>query len=249
MSHNIKIENFEGPFDLLLHLIKINEMDIYNIQINEITEQYLDFLKQMKYMDLEVTSEFIVIAATLLEIKSRTLLPKYKEVENENPEDSSQKLLTKLIEYKKFKEISEYLKSREEDIGQFFSKKPEIIEDKDYVNKSIDLFENITILNLYEIYLMLVERYESKQNNDINLGKNIKLDMFKIEDKMMELTERINLEKRINFSIIIDSCKNKLEAVVTFLALLELIKIRSVNVIQYSSFDEIYVEGIENNNE
>lgn len=246
MSHIIKIENFEGPFDLLLHLIKINEMDIYNIQINEITEQYLGFLKQMRYMDLEVTSEFIVIAATLIELKSKTLLPQYND-EEEDTEDSPQRLITKLIEYKKFKEVSSYLKIREEDMGQFFIKKPEIIEDRDYVNTSIDLFENITMLNLYEIYVKLIEQYKSKQNENTDTEKNIKLDMFKIEDKMMELTDIISIGKIVQFSIIIDSCKNKLEAVVMFLALLELIRLRSVSVIQQSNFDEIYIEGIENN--
>src|SRR3712207_4469850 len=110
MSLNIKIENFEGPFDLLLHLIKKNEMDIYDIKIYEITTQYLNYINNMKELDLEVTSEFIVIAATLLEIKSKMLLPKQVVEENEeDAEDPRQELINKLLEYKKFKQVADYL--------------------------------------------------------------------------------------------------------------------------------------------
>ena len=142
MPLSIKVTNFEGPFDLLLHLIKKNEMNIYDINIYEITNQYLEYLKTMKEMDLEVTSEFIVIAATLIEIKSIRLLPKNKE-ENDKDEESNveKELLNKLIEYRKYKVIAEDLRRLEQSAGIMFSKKPEIIEEDNKKIKETDFLK------------------------------------------------------------------------------------------------------------
>jgi len=115
---NIKISNFEGPFDLLLHLIKKNKMDIYNVKIYEITNQYIEYIKEMKELDLEITSEFIVMAATLIEFKSKMLLPKIKKEEDEDEERYKEDLLQKLIEYKKFKKASIYFRKLKGDTGE-----------------------------------------------------------------------------------------------------------------------------------
>ncbi|NOV88853.1 chromatin segregation and condensation protein Rec8/ScpA/Scc1 (kleisin family) [Clostridium acetobutylicum] len=124
MTLNINIDNFQGPFDLLLHLIRKNKMDIYDIKIFDITNQYIQYLNEMKEMDLEITSEFIVMAATLIEIKSKYLLPKTKEEEEEKEEsDPTKELVSKLVEYKKFKLAADFLKNRELDYGEVFSKK------------------------------------------------------------------------------------------------------------------------------
>lgn len=249
MSLNIKIKNFEGPFDLLLHLIKKNEMDIYNIRIYEITTQYLNYLNNMKELDLEVTSEFIVIAATLLEIKSKMLLPKQEIEENEGDEEDPRKeLINKLLEYKKFKGIANFLKVREEDIGFMYSKKPEIIEDipKD---DNIDILKGLTILKLFNIYNDLINTYKNKMNTENVIQREIPLDKFKIEDKMIKISESLSGGETIKFSKIIDNCETKIEAIVTFLALLELIKLRLVSVVQEGNFREIYLEGINQNGE
>lgn len=125
----IKINDFEGPFDLLLHLIKKNQMSIYNVKIFEITNQYLKYLSDMKEMDLEITSEFIVVAATLIEIKSKYLLPKPKK-QDEDEEDEEIKLIEKLIVYRKIKGVSSFFKERYLNAGEVYGKKPEIIEEK-----------------------------------------------------------------------------------------------------------------------
>lgn len=123
MSISIKIENFEGPFDLLLYLIKKNKMEIYDIKIHDITTQYLDYINNMKEMDLDITSEFIVIAATLLEIKSKMLLPK-ENIDNEDTEEDPRKyLMDKLIEYKKFKKVADWLKEKEKDFRDYVFQK------------------------------------------------------------------------------------------------------------------------------
>lgn len=238
---NIKIENFEGPFDLLLHLIKKNEMNIYDIKIYDITNQYLQFLQTIKEMDLEVTSEFIVMAATLLEIKSKMLLPK-PQIEEEE-EDPRKNLIEKLIEYKKYKRSSYFFKERLEADGYLFTKKAEIIEDSMPVDNK-ELLKNITMLDLYNIFNELMNRYVKKINKTNTIDKEIPIDKYKIEDKMKELKNILALKKSVKFSEIASECQCKMEIVVTFLALLEMIKEKTIKVIQPVNFDRIYIERV-----
>lgn len=239
----VKIANFEGPFDLLLHLIKKNEMDIYNVEIYKITNQYLRYLEEMKTIDLEITSEFIVVAATLIEIKSKKLLPKVKEKE-ENEEDIEKDLLEKLIEYKKIKQASNYLRERFVSLGDIYTKKPEIIEDlnEEKTDNNVDIFKNITLLDLYNIYNKLIEGFLNKKNIENKIEKNIFVDKYKIEDKMQELIDKIKSNEIFKFKEIIDTSECKLETVVTFLAILELIKLRIINVYQENNFEDILIE-------
>ncbi|MCM0648982.1 segregation/condensation protein A [Clostridium swellfunianum] len=249
MTLKIKIENFEGPFDLLLHLIKKNEMDIYDIKIYEITNQYLQFIEQMKEMDLEVTSEFVVIAATLLEIKSKMLLPKAvsDEVAADQENDPRKELVSKLIEYKRFKQMAEHFKELEAKAGTVFSKKPEIIEDNSEGKNSLDVLKEISILQLYNLYTELMNRYNSKINTETVIQREIPVDVYKIEDKMLYLTQKIKNGTHMHFSDLMMECGSKMEVVVTFLALLELIKQKNIKVVQEDNFTEIYLERTENN--
>ena len=245
MTLSIKVTNFEGPFDLLLHLIKKNKMNIYDINIVEITNQYLEYLKGMNEMDLEVTSEFIVIAATLIEIKSKYLLPKDKDEHTTiNENDVEKELLDKLVEYRKYKSVAENLKMKEQDAGIMISKKPEIIEEDTQHIKEIDFLKNITILDLYNLYSQLVEKYKNKMNTVNIINKKILIDEYKIEDKMEELKQKLDYFGKVHFTNLICGYSSKLEVIVMFLALLELIKIRSVKVFQESNFKEIYLERV-----
>ena len=192
----IKVANFEGPFDLLLHLIKKNKMDIYNVEIYKITNQYLAYLDTMKEMDLEITSEFIVIAATLIEINSKTLLPKIKNNdEEEDEEDIEKKLLEKLILYKKIKASTLFFKDKYLNSGEVYSKKPEIIEEIKSDKDTDDSLKNISLLDLYRIYNNLLETYLNKQNKTTTIQKNIQVDKYKIEDKIEYLKNTIPKEK------------------------------------------------------
>lgn len=239
----IKVADFEGPFDLLLHLIKKNKMDIYNIEIYKITNQYLRYLDEMKEMDLEITSEFIVIAATLIEIKSKSLLPKVK-VEDENEEDIENKLKLRLIEYKQIKAVSSFFKERHINSGEIYSKKPEIIEiEEEKAPKSNeDIFKNLTLIDLYNIYNNILDTYHNKQNNINVVQRKIYTDKYKVEDKMKELLDRFNNTNIIEFRTIIKESESKLETVVTFLALLELIKLRVIIAYQEGNFKEILMK-------
>ncbi|MGK0468628.1 segregation/condensation protein A [Clostridium sp.] len=245
MPLSIKITNFEGPFDLLLHLIKKNEMNIYDINIFEITNQYLDYLKCIVEMDLEVTSEFIVIAATLIEIKSKYLLPKSKDEHSKEEEnDIEMELLNKLIEYKKYKHIAENLKIMEQDAGIMFSKKPEIIIEDTFNIVETDFLKNVTMVSLYNLYNDLMQNFRNKMNTDNIINQRIKMEEYKIEDKMEELKEKLIFLGRVHFTDLISGYSSKLEAIVTFLALLELIKTQSVIVIQENNFKDIRLERV-----
>ena len=239
----IKVADFEGPFDLLLHLIKKNKMDIYNIEIYKITNQYLRYLDEMKEMDLEITSEFIVIAATLIEIKSKSLLPKVK-VEDENEEDIENKLKLRLIEYKQIKAVSSFFKERHINSGEIYSKKPEIIEiEEEKAPKcNEDIFKNLTLIDLYNIYNNILDTYHNKQNNINVVQRKIYTDKYKVADKMKELLDRFNNANVIEFRSIIKESESKLETVVTFLALLELIKLRVIIAYQEGNFKEILMK-------
>lgn len=239
----IKVADFEGPFDLLLHLIKKNKMDIYNIEIYKITNQYLRYLDEMKEMDLEITSEFIVIAATLIEIKSKSLLPKVK-VEDENEEDIENKLKLRLIEYKQIKAVSSFFKERHINSGEIYSKKPEIIEieDEKAPKSNEDIFKNLTLIDLYNIYNNILDTYHNKQNTVNVVQRKIYTDKYKVEDKMKELVNRFNDSNVIEFRSIIKESESKLETVVTFLALLELIKLRVIIAYQEGNFKEILMK-------
>ena len=237
----IKVANFEGPFDLLLHLIKKNEMDIYNIEIYKITNQYLKYLDDMKTMDLDITSEFIVVAATLIEIKSKKLLPVIKENE-ENEEDIEKNLMNRLIEYKKIKGAALFLREKYINSGEIYTKKPEIIKEGNTTKKEEDIFKNITLLDLYNIYNRLIENYLNKHNKENVIQRKIYVDKYKIEDKMNDLMVKFESDKIVKFRDIIRESECKLEAVVTFLALLELIKLRIIKVYQDNNFDDILME-------
>lgn len=240
----IKLKNFDGPFDLLLHLIKKNEMNISEIKIHEITKQYLEYISLMKELDLEITSEFIVMAATLIEIKSKSLLPKVKAEEEPSEEDLKNDLLEKLKEYKKFKKISEYLKSRELSVGEVFTKKAEIITvevDENLSNE--DYLKNITMVDLYKLYNNLMRMYGEKQNLNV-MERKISVDKYKITDKIKFLRDKLKEKSIIRFSDFVSTCQCKLEVIVTFMAMLELIKGNEVKVTQYENFGEIMMEQV-----
>ena len=251
MPLDIKIENFQGPFDVLLHLIKKNEMDIYDIKIYEITNQYLQYLDQFKSMNLEITSEFIVIAATLIEIKSKMLLPKAKldETAVTEEEDPRKVLVQKLIEYKKYKAVAAVLRNLEGSAGVIFSKRPEIIVEKDKVIDNSELFKGITMLTLFNLYNELINNYKSKQNTENVIQKEIPVDLYKIEDKMEELRNNLDNIEKVYFTSVIKKCTSKIEVVVTFLAMLELIKQRGARAWQEENFHDIYLERINEDEE
>lgn len=236
-GYNIKIQNFEGPLDLLFHLIGKNKFNIYDIPINEITDQYMEYLYAMNTLNIEIASEFIVMAATLLHIKSKMLLPDKQETE-ESEEDPRDELVNRLVQYKKFKEFAEELKNREIEWGKVFYKYPELYETK-------KIFEDIdmTVNELVSVYRTILENNEDKINKITQIkSTTIKHEVVSLKEKMKEIVA--NLSKKVSFGFfeMFSLKKNTRKEVVTgFIAVLELIRLRKITVKQKKQFSDIII--------
>lgn len=237
-KYAIKIDNFEGPLDLLCHLIDKNKMNIYDINLSEITDQYIEFLKEQEKLNLEIASEFIVMASTLLFLKSKNLLPKQEEEEEEITEEE---LIRRIIEYKKFKEISKVL--REKYIifsNRYYGFEEKIDLPKQKLEKKYD--EAI----IPEIYENLVEKNNEKINqNAKNIEKIAITDNYTVASKVREMFKVLIKQKRFVFNKLFSIKKhNKQEVVTAFSGLLELSRRSKVETIQEELFGDITVEKV-----
>lgn len=239
MAIEIKLEVFEGPLDLLLHLIEKNKLNIYDIPIVVITEQYLEYLKSMEKLNMEVTSEFLVMAATLLNIKAKMLLPVHEEEE----EDPREELVQKLIEYKKYKYAAKELEERIQGPNIVLTRPQQVPLDMVFEEpkaKIEDLLSQVTLKQLYDIYMRMVLNQKNKIDPIRSQFKSITKDKFTVEQKIDYLIEKLQLLKRFSFRGMVKN-KSKSEAVTTFLALLELIKMNEVLISQECAFADIDV--------
>ncbi|MEW9049771.1 MAG: segregation/condensation protein A [Neobacillus sp.] len=245
--YSIKIDAFEGPLDLLLHLINRLEIDIYDIPVAQITEQYLFYIKTMTELKLDVASEFLVMAATLLAIKSKMLLPKHEEEVNELDqeltfeEDPRDELVERLIEYRKYKEAAHDLKSMEEERGLMFTKPPSDLSDfaKENLPEKSEL--NITLYDMLAAFQKLLRRKKLQRP----LATKIARQEVSIETRMTEIMDELRLIKgKRNFNDLFPY-PAKEHIVVTFLAVLELIKRKEIDVEQDENFGDIFVHAIE----
>ena len=237
-KYAIKIDNFEGPLDLLCHLIDKNKMNIYDINLSEITDQYIEFLKEQEKLNLEIASEFVVMASTLLFLKSKNLLPKQEEEEEEITEEE---LIRRIIEYKKFKEISKVL--REKYIifsNRYYGFEEKIDLPKQKLEKKYD--EAI----IPEIYENLVEKNNEKINqNAKNIEKIAITDNYTVASKVREMFRVLIKQKRFVFNKLFSIKKhNKQEVVTAFSGLLELSRRSKVQTIQEELFGDITVEKV-----
>lgn len=236
MSYQVKLEVFEGPLDLLLHLIDKEEVDIYDIPIARITGQYLEYLHAMEELDLEITSEFLVMAATLLSIKARMLLPKPQNTEIEQEEeDPRDELVARLVEYKKYKQIAERLRHLEEEFGSVFTRpvNREFLQAFQQVNP----VEGVEISLLAEKFIQLLDRVPKDETFD-----QLPHEEITIADKMRELKEVLQRQpKGVCFNDLFSGRPRTVEVVVTFLALLELIRLQQVIIHQPKPFGPILI--------
>ena len=230
-SVEVKLEKFEGPIDLLLHLIQRDEVDIYDIPIAHITQQFLRYLEMMRLLDLEVSGEFLVMAATLMRIKARMLLPQptYGEEEEKDPREE---LVQRLLEYRQFKEAAEGLKGREERRREMFERGivPDESEAGPLPLAAVSLFSLLDALD--RVLARLPERNVLEMTGEA----------YDIEDKMGLLLQRTRRAGRMSFTLLLEECRSRIEAIVTLLALLELLKMARLSVQQDAPFGEIWVE-------
>lgn len=243
MAISVKLEVFEGPLDLLLHLIEKNKIDIYDIPIVMITEQYLDYIKQMETQDMNVMSEFLVMAATLIDIKCRMLLPKEVNEEGEE-EDPRAELVQKLLEYKMYKYMSFELRDRQVDAGKTWYKKPMLpkeVEEYQYPIDYEELIGDMNLAKLHEIFKGVMRRQEDKIDPIRSQFGKIEKDEINLEEKQGYIEEFVKNHKHFSFRGLLEKQGSKMEVIVTFLAVLEMMKQGMITIEQESAFSDIMI--------
>lgn len=247
MGIEVKLQTFEGPLDLLLHLLDKNKMNILDIPIVEITEQYMDYLHEMERNDLNIMSEFLVMAATLLEIKAKMLLPPEVNEEGEE-EDPRQELVEKLLEYKMYRYMSYELKDRQLDAQRAFFKEPTLPEEVKNYEQPVDLdalLGDLTLAKLHTIFQSMLKKQENRIDPIRSKYGNIEREEVKLGEKMAYVRHYANAHRKFSFRKLLERQGSKMEVVVTFLVILELIKIGKVQVEQEHLFDDIQVTVLE----
>ena len=231
-----KINEFEGPLDLLLHLIKENKMDIMNIEIERITEQYISYLNEQEKMNLEIASEYLVMASELIELKSKLLLPNQK-TENEEVEefDPREELVNRLLEYQAYKEITKVLKEKEELRKEIYTKSPESI--KNYVDENAKLSSDITLDDLVEAFKKYLERKKESKP----LKTKVTTNEISVSSRRLEIKSILKSKPRVSFFELFPVL-NKEYVVATFLAILEMTKSKEIKITQDKNFEDIICE-------
>lgn len=243
MALSVKLEVFEGPLDLLLHLIEKNKIDIYDIPIVEVTDQYLAYIKQMETEDMNIMSEFLVMAATLLDIKCRMLLPR-EENEDGEEEDPRAELVQKLLEYKLYKYMSFELRDRQVDAEKMWFKKPMLpkeVQDYQYPIDYKELLGDVNLVKLNEIFKSVMRKQEDKIDPIRSKFGKIEKDEINLEEKQAYIEEYVKNHKKFSFRGLLEKQGNKMEIIVTFLAVLEMMKQGMISIEQEENFADIII--------
>ncbi|MCD7724833.1 MAG: segregation/condensation protein A [Clostridiales bacterium] len=243
MAIPVKLEVFEGPLDLLLHLIEKNKVDIYDIPIVEITGQYLDYIKQMETEDMNVMSEFLVMAATLIDIKCKMLLPKEVNEEGEE-EDPRAELVEKLLEYKMCKYMSYELRDRMVDAQRSLYKRPMLPKEVEDYRQPVDyeeLIGDMTLQKLHEIFKQMMKRQEDKIDPVRSTFGQIEKDEIDMDLKTTFVEAYVRSHKTFSFRKLLEKQNSKMEVIVTFLVILEMIKTGRISIEQEDTFSDIII--------
>lgn len=233
--YSIKLEGFEGPLDLLLHLIEKEEMDIYDIQISQITDRYLEYINLMEQLDLDVASEFLVMAATLLHIKSQSILPQLTPDAEYTLGDQAE-LVRQLLEYKRFKEASQALDVYAERRTLLYSRSPKLHADLDGTRE----FEiKATLFDLLSAFKNITDRAAEIETEE--MYETVEEETITVEDKIAFINRQLTNEDQLLFEDLFPLSSSKLDRIVTFLAILELIRIGKIVTVQTDHFESIYI--------
>lgn len=235
MHYEVKINEFEGPLDLLLHLIKKSNIDIYDISLVEITNQYLDYINKMEELNLDIASEYLVLASELLQYKSSMLLPKKEETPDDYEENFKSELIKKLVDYKKYKEVCETFKVLEENRSNFYTKTPSDISL--YSEKSLNN-DNVTVDDLIDAFKKFMERREFEKP----LNTKITTKELSVSDRVVEIRNMLRNKKSVNFMELFTR-RDKSYVVVTFLSILEMAKDLEISIEQDNNFNDIIIKS------
>ena len=246
MGIPVKLHVFEGPLDLLLHLIEKNKVNIYDIPIVEITDQYMEYIHQMEREDLNIMSEFMVMAATLISIKCRMLLPKEVNEEGEE-EDPREELVRQLLEYKMYKYMSYELRDRMAEASRSIYKLPslpkEVREYRELVDTQ-DLLDGLTLAKLHKIFEDVLRRQENKKDPIRSQFGKIEQEEVSLPEKMNAVEAYAKTHKTFTFRQLLGTKTSKFQMVVTFLAILELMKTGKIRIRQDHLFEDIQIEAL-----
>ncbi len=233
-DYKVKLEIFEGPLDLLLYLIKKDEIDIYDVSIGRITKQYLEYINTFKMLNVELASEFIVMAANLMYLKSRELLPQSQQPPEEDAEEEDPRweLIRQLVEYKKFKDAAQFLGHQEVKADEFFATSPEPLD----LEAPVPTVAGVGIFDLIRAFQRVLKRFEN--TTDI---REIVSDRYTVADKIEHLLETIPVGGKVRFETLFSDAASRVEVIVTFLAMLELMKLNHLQVEQENILGEIVV--------
>ncbi|MBQ2803592.1 MAG: segregation/condensation protein A [Lachnospiraceae bacterium] len=243
MAIPVKLEAFEGPLDLLLHLIEKNKIDIYDIPIVEITEQYLDYIKQMTERDMNIMSEFLVMAATLIDIKCKMLLPKEVNEEGEE-EDPRAELVQKLLEYKMYKYMSFELRDRQVDAARNMYREQKLPKEVAAYRQPVNYEELVGDMNLnklHEIFKSIVRKQEDKIDPIRSQYGKIEKDEIDMDVKTLYVEAYAREHKSFSFRKLLEKQFSRMEVIVTFLIILELMKVGKIHISQENIFDDIMI--------
>ena len=235
---NLLIGDFEGPLDLLLHLIKKSKMEIFDIEISKITEEYINYINSMAELNLDIASEYLVMESELIEMKSKKLLQVKEEKEEEEDINPEEELKRRLIEYKKYKESTEVFRNLEEKRSNYFTKSPENI--KNYSLEKLENDGNVSLFDLLDAFQKLLERREASKPRNTKIARK----EMSVKERVIKIRDILKTRKTVNFVELFDDF-SKPYVVVTFLSVLEMVKGREINIKQDSNFSEIYLERVD----
>lgn len=238
MEYEVKIDNFEGPLDLLLHLIKESKVDIWEISIADIAEEYLAYIQRMEKLNLDIASEYLVMASELIEMKSRMLLPRQeKDVGEEEEEDPKERLIRRLVEYQKYKEVTKNFKELESLRQEFYTKAPDNL--KEYVEEGVVPSSDVTLEDLMLAFQKFLNRKELEKPLQTRVTKK----EITVEERRKSIRDILTKRKRVDFFELFEVV-TKEYIVVTFLAILEMAKKQELLIKQESDFSQIMIEVV-----
>ena len=237
MEYAVKIDAFEGPLDLLLHLIKESKVDIWDIKIVDITDQYLSYIQSMEQLNLNIASEYLVMASELMEMKSKLLFPRHQEENEEEEMDPREVLIQRLIEYQKYKEMTKSFKELEEVRHEFYTKAPENL--KEFVEQGTVVSGDVTLDDLMKAFEKFIQRKKLEQP----LATTVTKREITVEERRTSIRKILQEKKKVDFFDLFEAI-TKEYIVVTFLAVLEMAKKRELTIYQENNFDHIICEVV-----
>jgi segregation and condensation protein A len=239
-TYIIHLDKFEGPFDLLLFFIERDELDIYDIPISQITDNFLTYIKQAELLNIDLASEFIVVAATLMRIKAKMLIPRKQIDEEGNEIDPREELVSRLLEYKRYKSVLEEMRVMEEDRSLREGRGNISRELKDIAVKALvdSELEDVTLFKLLRVFERLVRQYEDVQNRPVH---RIYTYTYTVESQREYIFSLIEVGKKTSFEQLFSNLENRVHAIVTFLAMLELLNLQEIHIVQGEGINNFWL--------